>query len=66
MQKNYEQKALRGHYRDIGLGIGIAAGAALSLFFAKVSPGMIGVGAVMGVSFGKKIGEGLYKRNCES
>ena len=64
MQKNNDQKAMKEQYNDIGLVIGIAAGAAFSLLFAGVldSPGLIGVGAVMGVSFGKKIGEGLYQR----
>jgi hypothetical protein len=62
MQKNYEQEALKEQYKDIGLVIGVVAGAALSLFFAKESPGMIGVGAVLGVSFGMKIGEGLFQR----
>jgi hypothetical protein len=65
MQKNYDQKALKEQYDAIGIAISIVAGAALSLFFAKVSPGMIGVGAVMGVSFGKKIGEGLLRRKLE-
>jgi hypothetical protein len=62
MQNNCDQEALKEQYKNIGLAIGITAGVALSLFFAKVSPGMIGVGAVMGVSFGKKIGESLFQR----
>ena len=64
MQKNIDQNTLKGKYKDIGLVIGVAAGAALSLFFAAVldSPGMIGVGAVLGVSFGKKIGEAMYQK----
>ncbi len=62
MLKNNEQETLKEQYKDIGLVIGVVAGAALSLFFAKVSPGMIGVGAVLGVSFGMKIGEGLLQR----
>jgi len=65
MQKNYDQETLKEQYKGIGLVIGVVAGAALSLFFAKVSPGMIGVGAVLGVSFGVKIGEGLLQRKME-
>jgi hypothetical protein len=62
MQDN-SQKALKDRYDGIGTVVGVVAGATLSLFFAKVSPGMIGVGAVLGVSFGKKIGEALLVRN---
>ena len=67
MQKDNSQKDLREQYKAIGLIIGVAAGATLSLLFAVVldSPGLIGVGAVVGVTFGKKIGEGLYQRNLE-
>ena len=65
MLKNNEQETLKEQYKDIGLVIGVVAGAALSLFFAKVSPGMIGVGAVLGVSFGMTIGEGLLQRKME-
>jgi fucose permease len=67
MKKNNSQKAQKEQYKAIGLVIGIAGGAALSLLFAVVldSPGLIGVGAVLGVTFGKKIGEGLYQRNLE-
>ena len=67
MQKNINQNTLKEQYEDIGLAIGVAAGAAISLLFAAVldSPGMIGVGAVLGVSIGKKIGESLYQRNRE-
>ena len=65
MKKNYDQEALVEQYKNVGLGIGIVAGAALSLFFASVSPGMIGVGAVLGVSFGKHIGESLLQRRLK-
>jgi hypothetical protein len=66
MQKRYDQEAMQEQYKDIGIAIGVVSGAAMSLFFAKVSPGMIGVGAVLGVLFGKKIGEALLRRNWES
>ena len=67
MQKNVDQNTLKEKYKDIGLVIGVVAGAAISLLFAAVldSPGMIGVGAVLGVSIGKKIGESIYQRNRE-
>ena len=67
MQKDNSQKDLKEQYKAIGLVIGVAAGAAMSLLFAAVldSPGLIGVGAVLGVTFCKKIGENLYQRNRE-
>ena len=65
MQKKYDQRARKEQYDDIGIAVGVVAGAALSLFFAKVSPGMIGVGAILGVSFGKKIGDFLLQRKLE-
>jgi len=67
MQKDNSQKDLKEQYKAIGLVIGVAAGAAMSLLFAAVldSPGLIGVGAVLGVTFGKKVGEELNQRNRE-
>ncbi len=49
--------------KSYNLLFGIVIGAALTLFFAKTSPGMMGVGAVLGMGIGDALGKSLNRRN---
>ena len=51
-----------------GLAIGMPIGIALSAIFLFVleTPGLIGVGAAIGISLSIAVGEGLYQRRMRS
>jgi hypothetical protein len=61
---NSDQNELKMRTMCIGLAIGMPIGLALSAIFLFVmdTPGLIGVGAAIGMSLSIAIGEGLYQR----
>jgi hypothetical protein len=65
---NSDQNQLRMRTMCTGLAIGMPIGLALSAIFLFVleTPGLIGVGAAIGISLSIAIGEGLYQRKMRS
>jgi hypothetical protein len=62
------QDELRMRTMCKGLAIGMPIGLSLSAIFLFVlgAPGLIGVGAAIGISLSIAIGEGLYQRKMRS
>jgi hypothetical protein len=65
---NSDQDDLRIRTMCTGLAIGMPIGLALSAIFLFVleTPGLIGVGAAIGISLSIAIGEGLYQRKMRT
>jgi len=64
VMKSLNENDLRMRTMCTGLMIGMPIGLALSAIFLFVmeTPGLIGVGAAVGISLSIAIGEGLYQR----